>query len=228
MTKLAKKIKDLRLALNLKQRELADLLGGGVLQSTVSQWENGKQEPNSTNNARLAALAEVPFEDWLNIPRVGHVEAHTRRVPLVGTLQAGDWREAIETYDDEEVVSLVPDLIEGRPTRKMNIQAFRLAGDSVNKLYPDGSIVYAASPMSFREPKSGDRVVVIRKDVHGLVEATVKELVVEANGEKWLWPRSHNPKHQAPLPYVEGSDGSDIVVSGIVIASFVLEEDRRQ
>ena len=227
MTKLAKKIKDLRTLMNLKQRELAEKLGGDVKQSTVSQWERGKQEPNAENNLRLASLAGVAPHEWLNMPALGESTVRHRRVPVVGVLQAGAWREAVEFPEDDQrlVEAPIPDTIDGIPTRRLELQAFEVSGSSMNRIYPEGTIVYAASTMSYREPESDDRVIVIRRDKHGLVEATLKELIIGDDGKKWLWPRSYDPEHQAPLPY---ANGDDVTVSGIVVAALVLEESRKR
>lgn len=226
MTKMAKKIKDLRLLLNLKQHELGARLGG-VLQSTVSQWERGKQEPDAENNVKLAALAGVEPHEWMGIPKLGESTVRQRRVPIVGELQAGDWREAVEYPEDDQrqIEAPIPETIEGVPTRRLHIQAFEVAGPSMNRVYPEGTIVYAASTMSFREPVAGDRVIVVRKDKHGLFEATLKELDITPDGKKWLYPKSYDPEHQAPLPYI---NGEDVTVSGIVVAALVLEESRKQ
>jgi hypothetical protein len=148
-------------------------------------------------------------------------------VPLVGVLQAGNWREAVEIPEDDQrmIEAPIPSVIDGVPTSRLELQAFEVAGTSMNLVYPEGTTVYAASTMSYREPEHGDRVIVIRKDKHGLVEATLKELVIEDDGKKWLWPRSHDPEHQAPLPY---NNGEEVVVSGIVVASLVIEASRKQ
>lgn len=224
MAKIAKKIKDLRLLLNLGQAELGKALGG-IPQSTISKWENGKQEPDAENTLKLAALAGVEPHQWMGIPAIGEVVPQARRIPVVGAVQAGAWREAVAYPEDDQrwVEAPLPDEF-----GKYDIQAFDLVGPSMNMVYPDGTTIYVASTMTYGEPVSGDRVLVIRKDKSGLVEATLKEFVVGEDGRVWLWPRSTDPEFQAPLPYVEGSDGDDIVVSGIVVAALVLERSRRQ
>lgn len=230
MSKIAKKIKDLRIQMNLKQRELGEKLGG-VLQSTVSQWERGKQEPDAENSLKLAAIAGVEPHEWMDMPKLGESTIRQRRVPLVGVLQAGDWREAVEYPESDQrlIEAPIPAMIEDRyPTNRLELQAFEVAGSSMNKVYPEGTTVYAASTMSFREPENLDRVIVVRKDKHGLYEATLKELVIEDDGRKWLYPRSHDPEHQAPIQYVRGGGDDEVTISGIVIASLVLEASRKQ
>jgi len=230
MTKIAKKIKDLRTLLQLRQWELAEKLGDGVQQSTVSQWERGKQEPNSENTLKLAALAGVEPHEWMGLPQLGESMVRHRRVPVVGVLQAGDWREAVEYPEDDQrlIEAPIPDFIDGHRTNQLEIQAFEVAGPSMNRVYPEGTIVYAASTMSYREPENEDRVVVFRTDRNGLVEATIKEYIVESDGRKWLFPRSYDPEHQAPLPYADVAKGEEVVVSGIVIAAMVIESSRKQ
>lgn len=75
-----------------------------------------------------------------------------------------------------------------------------------------------------RKPKSGDRVVVQRVSTDGLYEVTLKEYVVDENGKTWLWPRSTDPDHQAPIRYVSKGRGTEGVhILGVVVASFVVE-----
>lgn len=97
----------------------------------------------------------------------------------------------------------------------------------MNRVFPEGTTVYAALTMSYREPEHEDRVIVIRKDKHGLVKATLKELVIKDDGKRWLWPRSYDPEHQAPIQYVRGDGDDSVTISGIVVASLVLESSRK-
>ena len=212
--KIARKIKELRTLLDLNQAELGKKLG--VPQATVSKWENEKQEPDSENTVKLAALAGVQADEWLGIAGLGKATLSPRRIPLVGELQAGSWREAVVFDDGEYVESPLPPSF-----GKLGVQAFRVVGTSMDRLYPDGTIVYVAPVSKYRAPETGDRVLVIRANTKGLFEATLKEYTVGADGKKWLWPRSSDPEHQAPLPY--GGDGEDVDVTGIVVAHFMVE-----
>lgn len=56
------RLKDLRLKKGLTQTELGKKLG--VKQSTFTNWENGKREPNFETLIKLADLLEVSV-DWL-------------------------------------------------------------------------------------------------------------------------------------------------------------------
>ena len=217
----ARKIKELRALLDLTQSELGEKLDG-VPQSTISKWERDLQEPDSLHTIRLAGLAGVEPHEWMGIPPVGKSTMSPRRVRLVGTVQAGNWREAVEDDGSRYVEAPLPEWLSG-----LDIQAFEVAGPSMNRIYPDGTTVYVASTSSYRGPVDKDRVMVVRTSAAGLVEVTLKEYILGEDGKRWLWPRSYDPEFQAPLPYVEGSSGEDIIVSGIVVAALVLEVARK-
>lgn len=221
MSKMSQKIKNLRTLLGLDQTEFGKKLGG-VPQATVSKWERDKQQPDAENTVRLARLADVEPHDWLGIPGLGGVAPKGQRVPIVGAVAAGEWREAVAYPEDDQdwVEAALPSSY-----RNLEIQAFDVNGPSMNRVYPDGTLVYVASTQSYRAPESGDRVLVVRHNKVGLVEVTLKEFVVDDAGKRWLWPRSYDPMYQAPLDYADKSDG-DVVVSGIVVAALVLEKGR--
>lgn len=223
MAKIAQKIKELRTLLGLNQAELGKKLGG-VPQATISKWERDKQNPDAEHTARLASLAGQDVHEWLGIRPIGGGDATPKgkRIPIVGAVAAGEWREAVAYADEDQewVEAQLPSSY-----RNLDIQAFDVTGPSMNRVYPDGTLVYVASTQSYRAPESGDRVLVVRHNQVGQVEVTLKEYVVDDNGKRWLWPRSYDPMHQAPIDPTEKSDG-DVVISGIVVAALVLEKGR--
>lgn len=225
----AERIRNLRKQLGLKQVEFAEYLGlGPEGQSTVSKWEGAKQLPGAENSAKLAqrsGKSSVYFSGLEPISELG--ETGGRVFPLVGDIQAGTWKEAIEfAADDRELVQL-PASIEVPP---FIMKAFTVRGTSMDKEYPDGSVVFVADLFSNRiTPLDGDIVMVQRQDKHGLYEATLKELVIDENGKKWLWPRSNDPEHQSPLSIDDGRDlSTDVVILGIVQAAIVVPRRRRR
>jgi hypothetical protein len=93
--------------------------------------------------------------------------------------------------------------------------------------YPDGTIILCIRFGDLgRNPISGDRVVCVRRNRQGLVEATVKEFVIDDDGQPWLWPRSTHPEHQTPLAlpkiFQVSDDAEDF--AGVVHASFEGDE----
>jgi phage repressor protein C with HTH and peptisase S24 domain len=127
------------------------------------------------------------------------------------------WKEAWEIPADEWEV------FTGRADIAVPVQrrfGLRVVGDSMNAIYPPGTILECTQYTGEDVIPSGKRVIALRKRFDGTVEATVKELVRDNDGNEWLVPRSTNPAHQA----FRGNepDAPDIVsveIVGIVVAS---------
>ena len=215
MDDIATKIKELRKKLGLNQAELASELG--VHQSTITKYEKGKTKPKGEPNQKLAALAGQTLGEWLGVEPVQAKDVNAKTVRVVGALCAGEWQEAIEwPYDDQyDVPALLDPRLPPYP-----LKGYVVRGTSMNRVYPDGSVVFAAATIANKlKPASGDHVLVMRRNKKGEYEASLKEYVVNSDGTKWLWPRSHDPAHQAPIQYKKGAD--EVTITGIVQASFV-------
>lgn len=221
MKNLGGKIRKLRESLGLEQVDFAKLFG--VPQSTVSKWELGKQRPNGERTAKIAELAGQTVGEFLGLRPLKKREAGARTYRVVGTLQAGAWKEAIEwDYDDQYDVP-VP-LPAGMPD--IHLKGYVVGGPSMNKIYPDGAVVFVAATIANKlQPQNGQRVLVQRRNKDGLYEATLKEYIVNDDGTRWLWPRSYDPEHQAPVQY-KGTNAEEVTVTGIVMASFIMEAVR--
>lgn len=90
----------------------------------------------------------------------------------------------------------------------------------MNLEYRPGSVVVWVDFLDFRPPRHGDHVIVYAHSFDGKIEATVKELRID--GERhWLWPRSDDPEHQAPVN-IDGPPESieTIEIKGIVIGDY--------
>jgi phage repressor protein C with HTH and peptisase S24 domain len=70
-------------------------------------------------------------------------------------------------------------------------------GDSMDLIYPPGTILECVNYFGDEVIPAGKRVIVQRTKADGTQESTVKELVRDADGTEWLVPRSSNPMHQA-------------------------------
>lgn len=147
------------------------------------------------------------------------------RIPLIGEVAGGVWRSATEWDQDEwGVVFSVPDSL------FPSVERFALVvrGQSMNDMYPDGTRVICVRFGDIAiHPKNGDKVVVYRRDSAGDFEATIKEFVIEADGSKWLWPRSSDPRFQEawPVPNNDGDEGSQ---DGLEVAALVIDSVKRE
>lgn len=195
----------------------------GVSVATYIQHENGTRGLPASRAERYARFFRTSPE-WLLYGRgeLGTVtnppemfKPVNRSVPLLGEVQAGAWTEVAEEYAPEEFVPIYLAGFEGA-----QLFALRIRGPSMDRHYPDGTmvIVCPAAEIGVRE---GDHVVVRRRR-GGLVETTIKEVVKEKGGIA-LWPRSSDPAHQEPIRLDHARDadeGPEIV--GVVVSSYVI------
>lgn len=199
------RIRQLRKKHGLSQQALADRLGCSSQQ--IHRLEVGLRRLTDQWARRIGeALGEEPaVVAGFTTPEVD--PARLRMVPLIGEVEAGVWREALEWGEEEEQERFpipVDPRWQGQP-----LFALRVRGPSMDRLYPDGSIIYCVRYADLaRDPKPGERVICRRVNNNGLVEATVKELEIDPDGNAWLWPRSSHPEHQQPirLPRVVAND----------------------
>ena len=194
----------------LSQAALAELVG--VEQPTVQRWEAGKRQPDLTQIGDLAdALGVAP----------GELFAPPSKLPLgpslfvKGEVAAGVWQNAVEQPAEDW------QRFTGRPDLSAAIEmrfGLRVVGDSMNDLYPHGTIVECVSVFAGAEIMPGKRVIVVRERDDHTFEATVKELV-ELDGRLWAAPRSSNPSFRA-FPLDENEPGVvETRISAIVVAS---------
>lgn len=201
----------IRKRLGITQQELADRLD--VEQPTVQRWEKGVREPNMTKLSELAkALGVEPGELF----GAGFVPAGPRLF-VKGEVAAGVWREALEWAEDEW------QSFTGRGDVNADVQhrfGLRVIGPSMNEVYPEGTIVECVSVFGRAEIEPGKRVIILRKRADGQVEATVKELQADEDGELWAVPRSTNPAFRA-VSLTHPEDGIiETRIIAIVVASY--------
>lgn len=200
----------LRKRKGLTQAGLAERLG--VEQPTVQRWETGKREPSLTQLVELADVLGVEPGALIDPSIAAPIGP---RLYVKGEVAAGVWRAALEAPQDEW------QSFTGRADVTADLKhrfGLRVISDSMNLVYPEGTIVECVSVFGHTEPEPGKRVVVVRTNDSGEVEATVKELVEQA-GELWLVPRSTNPAHQ-PIKVSEPEPGiREIRIAAVVVAS---------
>ncbi len=192
------------------QGELAERVG--VEQPTVQRWESGAREPKFEQLFKLAEIFGIEPGALLDPDMSSPIGP---QLFVKGEVAAGVWLSAAETPRDEWHT------FTGRADVTANIEhrfGLRVVGDSMNEIYPHGSIIECVTVFGRAEIAPGKRVVVLRTDERGDVEATVKELV-EQDGELWCVPRSHNPTHR-PFKLSDPGPGIEQVrIAAIVVAS---------
>jgi SOS-response transcriptional repressor LexA len=187
----------------------------GIPVATYTQHENGTRGLPA-GKARIYAHAFSVTPEWLLYGR-GPVQggradpmAAARRVPVRGVVQAGAWSEVgVEEAPHDWT------FFEAQEYQRAELFALDVRGPSMNRVFPDGSRVICAQPHE-AGVRDGD-FVAVRRARGGLVETTLKQLVVEGD-EIMLYPRSTDPAHQTPLRLERAPDSQEgPEVIGVVV-----------
>ncbi len=192
----------------------------GIPVATYIQHENGVRGFPATKAQRYGKFFRVAPEWLLYGAKAANAEPAELgpRLFVKGRVQAGVWKEAWEVEPDEW------ETFTGRADVAAPLQrrfGLRVAGESMNDVYPPGTVLECVYYDGESVIPSGKRVIVIRTKQDGSVEATVKELVRDSDGVEWLVPRSSNPAFQAfrgdepDAPDIVSVETVAIVVSSI-------------
>ena len=205
------RLASLRKQRGFTQQSLADRLG--VEQPTVQRWETGKREPDLTQLFALAAALDIAPGALID-PSIA--AAIGPRLFVKGEVAAGVWREAFELPEDEWQTFTG---LGGVTAELQHRFGLRVIGNSMNEIYPPGTIVECVSVFGHVEAMPGRRVIVLRTNENDECEATVKELV-EQDGELWLVPRSTSPEYRPyklnePEPGIKQTRIAAVVVSSV-------------
>lgn len=187
----------------------------GVDKNSIYNFLNGySQSLDLRTYAKLARAAECPV--W----RLTGDEPEPQSPTVIwvsGSVEAGTFREAVE-WDQSlwfPVDVPVPERFQGRA------KALQVRGTSMNIDYPEGSIAVWVDVLDFRPARPGDDVLVYAHAHDGTIEATLKELRTDDDGKRWLWPRSADPRHQAPIDCAAPPKTvREIEIKGIVIGCY--------
>jgi SOS-response transcriptional repressor LexA len=196
----AERIKQARQALGLSQGEFGRLAGTEG-KSAVSQWERGVTEPGGDsllNLRRKTNLNDVWVREGrgqmflpaptarlvgkvYHVPNVAEAGAtYGGKVPLISSVQAGNWREVIDNLPP----GVGEDWVSTTAPVKDHTYALRVTGDSMEPEFPEGMILIVEPEL---EPQAGD-FVIVRLDG----DVTFKQLVQDS-GEWYLKPL--NPRY---------------------------------
>ncbi len=203
-------LKELRKKRGLSQAKLAEMVG--VEQPTIQRWEAGKRLPDLNDLGGLSQALGVSMGALLD----GTAKAELGpRLFVKGEVAAGVWRPAVETPEDEWEGFTGRADVTAKAEHRFGL---RVVGDSMNEVFPHGTIVECVSTFGQVEPRPGRRVVIIRMNDGGEYEATVKELV-EQDGKLYAVPRSTNPVHR-PIDLSVNEEGiAETRITAVVVAS---------
>lgn len=203
------RIKELRTKQGLSLQALADRVGTSNQQ--LSMLERGVRGLTTTWMTRIADALGVQSTELIS------ASSSFQAIEVKGSVEAGVLKEAIEWADDDRYTINVP---LGKIYKSVKPFALEVRGPSMNKVFPDGSVIVCASMYNLgEEPKDGKKYVIQRNVDGSLYEATVKTLRIDENGDGWLWPESTDPNYQTPEK-INGNEGEEIVILARVIGFF--------
>lgn len=206
-------LRQLRKRAGLKQPAIAEAMGVSVPQ--VSRWEAGidnipSHRLTSLASAYRATIGEI-FDNVLPTFPLGPM------LYIKGEVAGGQWGDAYELPESDWRT------FSGRPDVTVPIEArfgLRVVGESMNALYPHGTILECVKVMHGAEIEPGKRVIVVRERDDGEYEATVKEFIVDEDGVPWLWPRSNHPEFQTPWRMDQEQPGiRSVTIVAVVVAA---------
>lgn len=201
---MSNRIKELRDLLGLSQQRLAEL--ANTTNQQIGRLESGSRKLSQDWMERLAPVLGVNPAELLPVGEIAP------KIPLVGNVQAGVWKEA--NGDDPQWISVpIP-----HEFLKLRAYALRVVGTSMNTIYPEGTILICCHLEELNEqPRPGKRYIIENINPHGEIEQTVKEFQRDETGRPWAWPRSTDPRWQQPVPLDSGRDGHTISVRARVV-----------
>lgn len=140
MKVLGKNIKKLRESRGLTQPKLAEVIGVSSF-STVSKWESGKNSPRGRELVLLSKYFNVSVDDLLGINQNGEITTSSEYDYYPVSISAG-LPNNVDGITNNDVKRIsIPDNIMGDNAGDKNIFFIRANGDSMNNVFPDGSLL---------------------------------------------------------------------------------------
>lgn len=193
-------------------------LGAGLNETAVFELLKKGKDPKLSTLTKVVQFLQLSYDELIS----GAVPSLTpKSVPVVGETAAGLWLEP-DSWDEAKYPP-VPFV----PTRYAELEqrAYRVVGPSMNaKGIHDGTFVITVSYWDVRtQPQDGDIVVVERSRDGGLVERTLKQVIVHPDRIE-LMPRSTDERYREPfiIPRNNGApeETIEIQIVALVIGSY--------
>lgn len=215
----------LRALLSEKKRSGRDVSRkAGLGETAVKDILSGRnRRPALDTLAKIAAELEVPVSDFASDGPDALGERSSQIVPsylpVRHKVAAGVWRSVDEYAQDfpEPPQAVVPDRRYADWPQWLEV----VDGESMNLLVPSGRYVHVVDAVEMGyAPRSGDLVIVEARRMGGhLRERTLKEVQIGAGGVE-LWPRSSDPRYQAPLRLSDSDETTEVQIVGKVIGAY--------
>lgn len=195
--------------LGKKKSDLAAAIGRSP--QVVTEIINNRRPIKQPEIARMADFLEVDASVFTR-SNVEEMKSKFVEVQIKGVVQAGDWSQH-DQWDEWETIWTTP--VDEYP--RIALHACRVVGDSMDKVYPEGTILIWVNILETQEvPVSGRRYIVKQERYDGLEhELTVKTYIENERG-KWLVAESTNPEWQRTIKWANGETDSVQIIGRVV------------
>jgi repressor LexA len=222
--------------------EHALVVKAGLSRDALRQLRNDRvRSLNSDTLIRLADALESSM-DWLvgrsgDNQRAGASNDNFEDVEIVGEVQAGVWREALEWPESDRYTIPVP--VDLR-FPGMKRRGLKIGGNSMDEIFPEGSIAFVIPILELGRPPAHGNKVIVQRARHEFYEATCKQLALRPDGSAVLLPRSSDKRHKPiilprwkwasaevtpqdviiPAESEDGDENEEIVISALVTDAY--------
>lgn len=204
MSTYGKNIADARLKKGWSQKDLAEKIGSS--QQQIARYESGT-EVRANVLIQLSQALDCTIAELLGIGPSVAIKAESCKsypLPVFGRIAAGTPSEALTQSDatHETPAYLVSD--------HSNAFWLRISGNSMNRLFPDGSLVLIDPDEEVRNGDVG--VVFVNGD-----DATIKRVYFEL-GSIRLHPESYDPEYADRVIDGSNPDAPDVRIIGKAVS----------
>lgn len=191
-------------------------LNAGLGRDYIRDLRRRPIKPGAESLAKLARTLKTTPE-YLLFGKSDSTTVEVEGLPVVGVVEAGQFRDVTLTSQDEEYPTV--NVVRDRKYPHARQYALRVSGDSMNELFEDGSYVVCARFSDTGLALKDGMIVHVERRIAGthLVETTLKQVQIRGS-KQLLIPRSRNPKHK-PIE-ITRDDMTEVVVQGVVIGSY--------
>lgn len=198
------RIREARERLGWTQSDLAKKMG--TTQQTIQRYEAGAVDVNSSKLVRIAEILGTTVDYLIGIP-TNAVRACPGGVPrpVIGRISAGPFGTVYEESGEELDV---PDDV-----WECHRGGFwmRVSGNSMNRLFAEGSMVYVDPACEVRNGDVG--VACVNGD-----EGTVKRIFFEPNNVVRLHPESYDPEYRDRVIDEDDPESPSFHIEGKVVS----------
>jgi SOS-response transcriptional repressors (RecA-mediated autopeptidases) len=193
------------------QYEAADMLG--ITQPAFNHYLKDKRTPKLSVATKFCEEFGCSLSYLYGLDELEPIGA-MKQIPLIGQVEAGAWREACQLPENDwEYINY--SVNENYKNKK--IFALRVHGNSMNKVFPEGTILICCDIYDYEKEITDGKYVIAEHHKNDLCEATVKSYYRIDKDTVVLKPESTDPRY-IDIILREGKE-EECQIKAVVISS---------